>query len=136
MPLTRGSTTMLRPVMAAMVRATASMSALTKFSVTGSRDRWAWEMPGPLPAGMYSAHSRSAGMIEPWIPSRLASRVAPVGQVRTDRVQSGPWAFADQVDQNLGIKKLRDVVAGTHASVLQDDDCFADATAIAGEAAP
>src|SRR4051812_19803876 len=29
---------MLRPVIAAIVRATASMSALTKFSVTGSRD--------------------------------------------------------------------------------------------------
>src|SRR3569833_4178832 len=37
-PFTRGSTTMLRPVIAAIVRATASMSALTKFSVTGSRD--------------------------------------------------------------------------------------------------
>ena len=40
-PLTRGSTTMLRPVMAAMVRATASISALTKFSVTGSLARCA-----------------------------------------------------------------------------------------------
>ena len=35
-PLTRGSTTTLRPVMVAMVRATASISALAKFSVTGS----------------------------------------------------------------------------------------------------
>src|SRR6218665_698190 len=38
-PLTRGSTTTLRPVMVAMVRATASMSALAKFSVTGSPAR-------------------------------------------------------------------------------------------------
>ena len=35
-PLTRGSTTTLRPVMVAMVRATASISALAKFRVTGS----------------------------------------------------------------------------------------------------
>jgi hypothetical protein len=35
-PLTRGSTTTLRPVSVAMVRATASMSALVKFSVIGS----------------------------------------------------------------------------------------------------
>ena len=35
-PLTRGSTTTLRPVMMAMVRATASISALLKFSVIGS----------------------------------------------------------------------------------------------------
>ncbi len=35
-PLTRGSTTTLRPVMVARVRATASMSAPEKFSVTGS----------------------------------------------------------------------------------------------------
>ena len=34
-PLTRGSTTTLRPVMVAMVRATASISALAKLSVTG-----------------------------------------------------------------------------------------------------
>ena len=34
-PLTRGSTTTLRPVMIAMVRATASISALAKFNVTG-----------------------------------------------------------------------------------------------------
>ncbi len=33
-PLTRGSTTTLRPVMVAMVRATASISALAKSSVT------------------------------------------------------------------------------------------------------
>ena len=39
-PLTRGSTTTSTPMMPAMVRATASISALTKFSVTGSaRDR-------------------------------------------------------------------------------------------------
>ena len=38
-PLTRGSTTTLRPVMVAIVRATASISALTKFSVTGSPRR-------------------------------------------------------------------------------------------------
>src|SRR5690606_26339588 len=38
-PLTRGSTTTLRPVMVAMVRATASISALAKFSVTGSLGR-------------------------------------------------------------------------------------------------
>ena len=35
-PLTRGSTTTLRPVRVARVRATASMLALTKFRVTGS----------------------------------------------------------------------------------------------------
>ena len=35
-PLTRGSTTTLMPVMLPMVRATASISALTKFRVTGS----------------------------------------------------------------------------------------------------
>ena len=40
-PFTRGSTTTLRPVMVAMVRATASMSALTKFRVTGSPRRGA-----------------------------------------------------------------------------------------------
>ena len=38
-PLTRGSTTTLRPVMVAMVRATASISALAKLSVTGSPAR-------------------------------------------------------------------------------------------------
>ncbi len=38
-PFTRGSTTTLRPVMVAMVRATASMSAPAKFSVTGSLAR-------------------------------------------------------------------------------------------------
>jgi hypothetical protein len=46
-PFTRGSTTMLRPVMAAMVRATASMSALAKFSVTGSLARCACAPPAP-----------------------------------------------------------------------------------------
>ena len=35
-PLTRGSTTTLAPEMVAMVRATASMSALLKFKVIGS----------------------------------------------------------------------------------------------------
>jgi hypothetical protein len=40
-PFTRGSTTMLRPVMAAIVRATASISALAKFSVIGSPRRGA-----------------------------------------------------------------------------------------------
>jgi hypothetical protein len=38
-PLTRGSTTTLRLVMAAMARDTASISALVKFSVTGSPGR-------------------------------------------------------------------------------------------------
>ena len=38
-PRTRGSTTTLRPVMVAMVRATASISAPTKFRVTGSVGR-------------------------------------------------------------------------------------------------
>ena len=40
-PLTRGSTTTLRPVRVAMVRATASISALAKFSVTASPRRGA-----------------------------------------------------------------------------------------------
>src|SRR5688500_1129032 len=37
-PLTRGSTMKLRPVMSATARTTASISALTKFSVTASAD--------------------------------------------------------------------------------------------------
>ena len=45
-PLTRGSTTTLRPLMVAMVRATASISAPTKFSVTGSPARTA--VPGVM----------------------------------------------------------------------------------------
>jgi hypothetical protein len=45
LPFTRGSTTTLRPVMVAMVRATASISALAKFSVTGSPGR-TLEVPG------------------------------------------------------------------------------------------
>ena len=45
-PLTRGSTTMLRPLIAAMVRATASISAFTKFSVTGSLERCATDTAG------------------------------------------------------------------------------------------
>jgi hypothetical protein len=40
-PFTRGSTTTSRPVTTAMVRATASMSALAKFSVMGSPRRGA-----------------------------------------------------------------------------------------------
>ena len=39
LPLTRGSTAIWRSIMAAMARVTASMSALTKFSVTGLRER-------------------------------------------------------------------------------------------------
>src|SRR5882724_12239553 len=58
-PLTRGSTTMLRPVIAAMVRATASMSAFTKFSVIGSRDRCAWGRPG-IPAVNAQATQQTA----------------------------------------------------------------------------
>ena len=41
-PLTRGSTTTLRPVITARVRATASISALAKFSVTGPPGRFAF----------------------------------------------------------------------------------------------
>src|SRR5437773_5006322 len=39
-PLTRGSTTKLRPVISATALTTASMSALTKFSVTASSAAW------------------------------------------------------------------------------------------------
>jgi hypothetical protein len=54
-PFTRGSTTMLRPLIAAMVRATASISALTKFRVTGSLERWACDTAGTAAASAHAA---------------------------------------------------------------------------------
>ena len=50
-PFTRGSTTTLRPVMVAMVRATASISALAKFRVTGSPAR---TLPVPVSMAVWA----------------------------------------------------------------------------------
>ena len=50
-PFTRGSTTTLRPVMVAMVRATASMSAPAKLSVTGSPGR---TLPVSVPIAVWA----------------------------------------------------------------------------------
>jgi hypothetical protein len=50
---------MLRPMIVAMVRATASMSAFTKFSVIGSLARWACESPG-TPAARAQAMKKTA----------------------------------------------------------------------------
>src|SRR5690606_34161357 len=59
-PFTRGSTTMLRPVIAAIVRATASISALTKLSVTGSVARWACSAPGAAASSSAAAREAAA----------------------------------------------------------------------------
>jgi hypothetical protein len=59
-------------------------------------------------------------MIEMWIPSRLASRVPSVGQVRTGHIQAGPWTFADYVNEDLCVEQLSDVIAGANAPVPHD----------------
>ena len=73
-PFTRGSTTTSRPVMTAMVRATASISALVKLSVIGSPRR------GASPAVCASAPPDRAAASRAWIASAMSAGRRPVGE--------------------------------------------------------
>ena len=97
-PLTRGSTTMLRPVMAAMVRATASISALTKFSVTASLSCAA--------AGHANAHANA-----------IAANAIPRRKRKTKRVAERPasaWTGERMSDETTaidgGVRRSREPV--------------------------
>ena len=83
-PLTRGSTTTLAPDKVARVRATASISAFTKLSVTGSRreDLRAGGFVIGLAAGLSAFWACTCGMSQP-----MAARQAKAKALRGQRAR-------------------------------------------------
>ena len=66
-------------------------------------------------------------MIEAATPTKSPRLVAPVGHVRREGVESRAGAFANQVDDDIGMREGADLIAGAHTAVLHDDVDFAEA---------